>query len=477
MNNFNQISILIPQFVALLSILAVASAGVLPVHQHHYNHQYDHSDSVLAAHQHGNSAAYNAEPVQHQQPIHSMSHLHSEPAHYAAPALVKPESSHEHYQHTENVAPAKYEYSWSVQEDNTKDIKQQHETHHGDKVNGQYSLLESDGYHKVVDYSADAHSGFQAVVHREPTAQNEVYQHKFSAPSVAHYTKSVGYEYRVPKSYQGYSVSEYQVPKAHEGIPAAVYGIPSTHQEPATVYGVPKKTHQEYQAIEYHVPKAHQGFPAAEYGVPSAHQEYAGAAYRVPKSYQGFPAAEYGVPSAHQSHSKPVRAVSKKYTQPIRSAKLEQPKTTHSEEHSVIHSAPLSYVHQQPHATESHQPDQKLSVSFAHLKTVQPAPLGHAPIVAIYSSSTDHSSHHSTPSSAAKQSQFHATTFGQNHQYQAAPLKHSEFQTTTHENVHSTPTKWSEEFPSTDYEALYAAYKPHKLTEHKDKLQSYVYHN
>lgn len=424
----------------MLSILAVASAGVLPVQQHHYNHQYDHSDSVLTAHQHGNSAAYNAEPVQHQQPIHSMSHLHSEPAHYAAPALVKPESSHEHYQHTENVAPAKYEYSWSVQDDSTKDIKQ------------------------VVDYSADAHSGFHALVHHEPTTQKGVYQHKYTAP-VSHYTKTVANEYRVPKSYQGYSVSEYQVPKAHEGIPAAEYGIPSTHQEPATVYGVPKKAHQEYQAIEYHVPKAHQGFPAAEYGVPSAHQEYSGAEYHAAKLYQGFPAAEYGVPSTHQSHSKPVRAVSKKYTQPIRSAKLEQPKTTHAEELSEIHSAPLSYVHQQTRSAKSHQPDQKLSVSFAHLKTVQPAPLGHAPIVAIYSSSTDHTNHHSASTSAVHQSQFHATTFGQNHQ------------TTTHENVHSTPTKWSEEFPSTDFEALYAAYKPHKLTEHKDKLHTYVYHH
>ncbi|XP_055642286.1 cuticle protein-like [Toxorhynchites rutilus septentrionalis] len=65
-------------------------------------------------------------------------------------------------------APAEYQFSYSVHDDHTGDIKSQTEERHGDVVKGQYSLIDADGHKRIVDYSADDHSGFNAIVHREP---------------------------------------------------------------------------------------------------------------------------------------------------------------------------------------------------------------------------------------------------------------------------------------------------------------------
>lgn len=35
-------------------------------------------------------------------------------------------------------------------------------------VQGSYSLVEPDGTRRVVEYTADPHNGFNAVVHKEP---------------------------------------------------------------------------------------------------------------------------------------------------------------------------------------------------------------------------------------------------------------------------------------------------------------------
>lgn len=48
------------------------------------------------------------------------------------------------------------------------DSKSQHETRSGDVVQGSYSLVDPDGTRRVVEYTADPHNGFNAVVHRQP---------------------------------------------------------------------------------------------------------------------------------------------------------------------------------------------------------------------------------------------------------------------------------------------------------------------
>ncbi|XP_039953024.1 histidine-rich glycoprotein-like [Bactrocera tryoni] len=48
-------------------------------------------------------------------------------------------------------------------------LKEQSEHRKGDKVSEHYELIEADGHKRTVHYTADKHSGFHAVVHREPT--------------------------------------------------------------------------------------------------------------------------------------------------------------------------------------------------------------------------------------------------------------------------------------------------------------------
>ncbi|XP_052895531.1 cuticle protein 8-like [Anopheles moucheti] len=92
---------------------------------------------------------------------------------YAQPTLVEnyvqPTVVKTYVKQVEEYAPANYEFSYSVHDSHTGDVKSQHETRHGDQVQGQYSLLDADGHQRIVDYTADDHNGFNAVVRREPT--------------------------------------------------------------------------------------------------------------------------------------------------------------------------------------------------------------------------------------------------------------------------------------------------------------------
>lgn len=68
-----------------------------------------------------------------------------------------------------DYGPVAYEFHWSVNDPHTGDIKSQKETRKDDQVQGQYSLVDSDGYIRIVEYTSDAHNGFNAIVRREPT--------------------------------------------------------------------------------------------------------------------------------------------------------------------------------------------------------------------------------------------------------------------------------------------------------------------
>ncbi|XP_063357909.1 larval cuticle protein A3A-like [Cydia amplana] len=74
------------------------------------------------------------------------------------------------------VAPAvdeydpnpQYSYAYDIQDALTGDSKSHQESRSGDVVQGSYSLVEPDGTRRVVEYTADPHNGFNAVVHKEP---------------------------------------------------------------------------------------------------------------------------------------------------------------------------------------------------------------------------------------------------------------------------------------------------------------------
>ncbi|CAG9830361.1 unnamed protein product [Diabrotica balteata] len=67
-----------------------------------------------------------------------------------------------------------YNFAYDIQDSLTGDNKNQHEVRDGDVVQGSYSLVDSDGFRRTVDYTADPLNGFNAVVHREPLVQKAI---------------------------------------------------------------------------------------------------------------------------------------------------------------------------------------------------------------------------------------------------------------------------------------------------------------
>ncbi|CAB3233478.1 unnamed protein product [Arctia plantaginis] len=100
--------------------------------------------------------SYAAAPVVHATPD---THLfHGAPVAYTAP-IAKAEEYDPH---------PRYSFAYDVQDGLTGDSKTQHETRDGDVVQGSYSVVDPDGTKRTVEYTADPHNGFNAVVHKEP---------------------------------------------------------------------------------------------------------------------------------------------------------------------------------------------------------------------------------------------------------------------------------------------------------------------
>ncbi|CAB3257171.1 unnamed protein product [Arctia plantaginis] len=66
----------------------------------------------------------------------------------------------------EKVPSSDYGFNYAVNDPSTGDNKAQWETRHGDVVRGAYSLVEPDGSVRLVEYYADPHTGFNAIVKR-----------------------------------------------------------------------------------------------------------------------------------------------------------------------------------------------------------------------------------------------------------------------------------------------------------------------
>ncbi|CAG4941755.1 unnamed protein product [Parnassius apollo] len=110
---------------------------------------------------------------------------HTSPVQYAAPVAKVLTQRGE-----ENAYP-KYDFSYSVADGHTGDNKSQQESRDGDVVKGSYSFHEADGSVRTVEYSADDHNGFNAVVHNSPpTAAPAVIKTPvYAAPAPALYYK------------------------------------------------------------------------------------------------------------------------------------------------------------------------------------------------------------------------------------------------------------------------------------------------
>ncbi|XP_026739895.1 cuticle protein 19-like [Trichoplusia ni] len=82
------------------------------------------------------------------------------------PAQADYGHSQDYYSHP------KYSFDYSVADPHTGDHKTQWESRDGDVVKGAYSLAEPDGTTRIVEYTADKHNGFNAVVKRIGHAQH-----------------------------------------------------------------------------------------------------------------------------------------------------------------------------------------------------------------------------------------------------------------------------------------------------------------
>ena len=81
--------------------------------------------------------------------------------------IVSIPSSSRNFEYLDN---SNYNFDYAVRDLTSGDMKSQSEVRRGDQVQGQYTMMDSDGYQRIVDYRADDENGFDASVRREPTA-------------------------------------------------------------------------------------------------------------------------------------------------------------------------------------------------------------------------------------------------------------------------------------------------------------------
>ncbi|RVE52435.1 hypothetical protein evm_002829 [Chilo suppressalis] len=171
--------------VSLCAFVAVARAGLLAAPAHYSPAEAVSSQSIVRHDQPKAVAAklVAAAPVYHAAPAAVAYHAapaavtyHAAPApvaYHAAPASVAYHAAPvaKILAHQEEIAYPKYEYTYSIADGHTGDNKSQQESRDGDVVKGSYSFHEADGSVRTVEYTADDHNGFNAVVHNTaPTA-------------------------------------------------------------------------------------------------------------------------------------------------------------------------------------------------------------------------------------------------------------------------------------------------------------------
>ncbi|XP_026485936.1 cuticle protein 8-like [Vanessa tameamea] len=155
---FKTTSKMFAKIVAFGTLLAAANAGLL------HGHAVSSQSIVRHDEGHGTHLSY-ASPLVHAAPLAYAPVVYAPSAHYAG---------HEEYAHP------KYDFAYSVADPHTGDHKSQHESRDGDAVHGYYSLVQPDGSVRKVEYSADDHSGFNAVVHNSaPSVHPQAYYHHY----------------------------------------------------------------------------------------------------------------------------------------------------------------------------------------------------------------------------------------------------------------------------------------------------------
>ncbi|XP_026328662.1 histidine-rich glycoprotein-like [Hyposmocoma kahamanoa] len=164
----------------ITATLAVVAARPQDGHSHGHGHAYS-SQSIVVHHTY-------QEPKHHEykyvQQSSGHQELHKSQGHHETHKAISSQQIHRHdvpskapADHHEYYSHPKYEFEYKVEDHHTKDIKSQHESRDGDVVKGYYSLHEPDGTIRIVHYTADKKSGFNAHVERKGHAKHEYHYH------------------------------------------------------------------------------------------------------------------------------------------------------------------------------------------------------------------------------------------------------------------------------------------------------------
>ncbi|KAM7354927.1 cuticular protein 62Bc [Cochliomyia hominivorax] len=151
---------------------------------------------------------------------------HAGPALYAAAPAAYAHGAHPDEGLDYHSYP-KYHYNYGVADSHTGDVKSQHEVRDGDVVKGSYSLVEPDGSVRTVEYTADDHNGFNAVVHKTaPTV------HAAPAPVVHAAPAAPVYAHAAPAAYAAPAVAHHVA-----AAPAIPYASVAHHAPAAVAVG------------------------------------------------------------------------------------------------------------------------------------------------------------------------------------------------------------------------------------------------
>ncbi|XP_026328657.1 histidine-rich glycoprotein-like [Hyposmocoma kahamanoa] len=170
------------KILLLAATLAVAATQSQESHGHSHGHPYS-SQRIVVHHTHHEPKHH--EPKHHEHKEHTQEQQSSgQQGHHDQHAAFSSQQIHRHdvpskapADHYEYYSHPKYEFEYKVEDHHTKDIKSQHESRDGDVVKGYYSLHEPDGTVRIVHYSADKKSGFNAHVERKGHAKHEYHYH------------------------------------------------------------------------------------------------------------------------------------------------------------------------------------------------------------------------------------------------------------------------------------------------------------
>ncbi|XP_073841461.1 uncharacterized protein [Musca autumnalis] len=151
---------------------AVSSYSVETKHEPAQHHGWSHGhggDSHDLGHHEAHSVSHIKHNAGHGLSAGHASHHHGWEGHHESHSASHDdghghEYEHGHDEHHDEYAHPKYEFKYGVKDHKTGDVKDQWEERDGDKVKGGYTFKEADGTTRIVEYHADKHNGFNAIV-------------------------------------------------------------------------------------------------------------------------------------------------------------------------------------------------------------------------------------------------------------------------------------------------------------------------